>query len=64
MQRRITRLDIPALQNQHATLEKRLQKLARRKHPTPAEVSEMRQIKRMKLAMKDRMSALLPADAA
>ena len=64
MHRNITRLDVTSLRNEHADLDKRLQKLAKRKHPTPVELQEMRQIKRMKLAMKDRMSALATGDAA
>ncbi len=64
MQINISRLNASSLKRHHAHLEKRLQRLVRRKHPTPGEQLEMRHIKRMKLAVKDRITTLVPADAA
>lgn len=64
MEINISRLNATSLKRHHAHLEKQLQRLVRRKHPTPVEQLEMRQIKRMKLAVKDRITTLVPADVA
>lgn len=54
----LTRLSARELETQARALEHQLKKLAHRPRPTPSEVELSRELKKVRLAMKDRLSTI------
>lgn len=54
----LTRLSARELETQARALENQLKKLAHRPRPTPNEIELSRELKKIRLAMKDRLSSI------
>jgi len=54
----LTRLSARELETQARALEHQLKKLAHRPRPTPNEVELSRELKKVRLAMKDRLATI------
>jgi hypothetical protein len=54
----LSRLNAREIEIQARALELQLKKLAHRPRPTPSEIRETAELKKLRLAMKDRLGAL------
>ena len=54
----LTRLSARELETQARALESQLKKLAHRPRPTPNQIELSRELKKIRLAMKDRLSTI------